>query len=54
MNTYESPNVVEIYEAPEMFELGSAEVLTLGCCGCHCDCGCGGQHAHVGDQEIAT
>ena len=37
MNT--SP--VENYESPELFDLGSAEELTLACCcGCACDC-CG-------------
>lgn len=51
MNQYESPSVVEIYETPEMMELGEAEVLTLGCCGCHCDC-CGGKHSHELTPEL--
>jgi hypothetical protein len=50
---YESPNLVEIYETPEVFELGQAEELTLGCCGCYCDCGCGGKHAHSEGEDIA-
>ena len=33
-------NTVEIYEAPEMFELGEAEELILGTSGPCCDC-CG-------------
>ena len=33
-------NPVEMYEAPEVLELGEAEALTLGCCGCTGDC-CG-------------
>lgn len=33
------------YESPELFELGNAEDVTLGC-GCdHCDCG-EGKHNH--------
>ncbi|MGZ5443102.1 MAG: lasso RiPP family leader peptide-containing protein [Thermoanaerobaculia bacterium] len=29
------------YETPEVFEIGAAEDLTLGGCGCCCDCECG-------------
>jgi hypothetical protein len=32
---------VEQYEAPELFELGQAREVTLGCsCECSCDCSC--------------
>jgi hypothetical protein len=36
----QNPSHVDQYEAPEVFELGSAEVLTLGTGGCCSDC-CG-------------
>lgn len=29
------------YEAPEIFELGAAEEMTLGCTCSSCDCCCG-------------
>ena len=39
------------YETPEVFEVGAAEELTLGCCGCCCDCECG-HHCHCGGGGI--
>ena len=41
------------YEAPEIFELGDAEELTLGSCGCTCDC-CGCYQSGCGGTEIAV
>lgn len=31
----------DTYETPEVFELGEAEVVTLGCTCTNCDCCCG-------------
>lgn len=54
MNAAVSIGDVEmIYEAPEVFELGNAEELTLSCsCGCTCDC-CGGYKSGCGSEEAA-
>ncbi len=41
------------YEAPEIFELGDAEELTLCACGCQCDC-CGCYQSGCGGTEIAV
>lgn len=40
------------YEAPEVFELGAAEVMTLGSCNCNCDCCCGQTHGGGGGGDI--
>jgi hypothetical protein len=40
------------YETPEVFEIGAAEELTLGCCcGCCCDCECG-YRCGGGEEEV--
>lgn len=33
----------DLYEAPEVFELGDASEVTLGNCDCDCDCNDGKQ-----------
>lgn len=43
-------NTFEVYEAPEVFELGKAEELTLGTGGFCCDC-CGCPRCYLAGEE---